>query len=58
MVDKELEEKAIEALNACFENNDTEVAHCDADDVLCNLLRELGYFKVVEQYSLVDKWYA
>lgn len=37
---------------------DTEVSHKFADDVLCDLLCELGFKKVVEEYHEIYKWYA
>lgn len=37
---------------------DTEAAHSIADDVLCDLLKSLGYEDVVEAWREVDKWYA
>ena len=39
-------------------NVDTELAHCNADGILCDLLKELGYADVVEEYKKVGKWYA
>ena len=47
---------AIVELNNCT-TLDTEMAHCNADSVLCNLLEELGYGEVVEVYNEIDKWY-
>lgn len=38
--------------------NDTEYAHIEADDVLTDLLNELGYNDILDEYSKVDKWYA
>jgi len=51
-------EEAILKLKECQKNNDTEVAHVYADDVLCDLLEGLGYEDVVKEYYKVDKWYA
>jgi len=39
-------------------DDDPEAAHMSADEVLCELLHSLGYEDVVEQWKLVDKWYA
>jgi hypothetical protein len=49
---------AIEKLKACQSNDDIEVAHSEADQVLCDLLESLGYNEVVKQWSVVPKWYA
>lgn len=51
-------EEAITELKECQAYADTEGAHVNADDVLCALLRSLGYEDVVEEYEKVDKWYA
>jgi hypothetical protein len=37
---------------------DPEAAHGKADDLLCELLTELGYGKLVDIYNRVEKWYA
>lgn len=52
------EQRAIEKLRECQKNRDFEAAHSTADDVLCDLLRELGFGKVVDEWMKVDKWYA
>lgn len=39
-------------------NGDTENAHSNADDILCEILTALGYADVVEEYQKVAKWYA
>lgn len=39
-------------------SNDPESAHSQADDILCELLTELGHESVVEEYSKISKWYA
>ena len=35
-----------------------EKAHIDADEVLCQMLKSLGYADVVQAFSDVYKWYA
>lgn len=50
--------EAIEKLKACQTNTNTEEAHRIADQVLCDLLIELGYGDVVDQWEEVYKWYA
>lgn len=37
---------------------DIEIVHARADDMLCELLTQLGYEKTVEAYQKVPKWYA
>jgi hypothetical protein len=51
-------EDALERLKEIKSNSDTEIAHQDADDVLCDLLSELGYGDVVEKYYEIEKWYC
>lgn len=39
--------------------NDPEGDHADADRLLCEWLRQLGYSDIVEAYhSISPKWYA
>ena len=51
-------EEAIKALKREQENDDIEIAHSTADDVLCELLISLGYGDVVSEYERVGKWFA
>jgi len=51
-------EEALAKLAECQKNYDPEVAHADADDVLCTLLETLGYGDVVAEYAKVAKWFA
>ena len=52
-------EEAIEELEVIAKvDDDREVAHIDADDVLCQLLTSLGYKDVVTAYHNISKWYA
>lgn len=37
---------------------DPEAAHANADDILCELLKTLGYEDVVIAWQSVEKWYA
>jgi len=39
-------------------NSDPEMAHINADDILCELLDELGYADLVDIYNKVEKWHA
>lgn len=51
-------EEFIEQLKELQESDDTECAHCEADDILCELLISLGYQDVVDEYYKINKWYA
>lgn len=50
--------EAVEKKKECVNNGDTEVAHLDADAVLCDVLTQLGYKELVDLYEKVKKWYA
>lgn len=39
-------------------SGDRALDHLEADNLLCELLRELGYGAVVDEYEKIDKWYA
>lgn len=39
-------------------NEDWEIAHSNADDILCKFLLSLGYEDIVREYNLINKWYA
>jgi hypothetical protein len=48
---------AIELLDGCH-TGDMERDHGRADEILCDLLRSLGYEDVVKAYLNIEKWYA
>lgn len=39
-------------------NADLERAHMQADDILLEILSDLGLDDIVKQYKAIDKWYA
>lgn len=39
-------------------DGDTEAFHAAADDLLCKVLRQLGYKEGIEVYKETEKWYA
>jgi len=51
-------EQAIEKLKAQQGTDDTESAHAQADNILCQLLESLGCADVVVEYNKIDKWFA
>lgn len=57
-MDKKLQQEYVEKMKECVENGDTEVAHCDADDLLCEFLRKLNYNKLVGKYLEIKRWFA
>lgn len=57
-MDKLLQFQAIEKLRKAQKNGDTEAAHSNADDVLCDVLKSEGYIDIVAEWEKVKKWYA
>ncbi len=60
---EEIEERYLKELKEIQKHandgyDDQERRHVEEDDLLCDLLQELGYNKIVEQYYLTSKWYA
>jgi len=51
-------EEAIAELKEHQVSGDREIGHMEADDILCALLKEIGYGDVVEEYHKVEKWFA
>lgn len=50
--------EAIEEMKKLVNSGDTEVAHIEADGILCDVLTKLGYKDLVDVYNKVGKWYA
>jgi len=50
-------EEAITKLKKCQCQRDAEAAHLRADEILCELLNELGFDDVVTEYEAVAKLY-
>lgn len=55
-IEKRYLEKLKEVQDECC--GDVECRHGCEDDILCELLKELGYEKLVKQYESTHKWYA
>ena len=51
-------EDAMKAILKAQKDDDTEEAHCRADDALCGYLEHLGHADLVEEYHKVSKWFA
>jgi len=49
---------AIKLLKQQQDNLDTELAHVEADNIICALLIQLGYGEVVDEFEKINKWYA
>lgn len=59
-MNKRLNDKYLKRMNEVKQGyaDDEEVAHSLADDILCDLLINLGYIELVDAYNDIDKWYA
>jgi hypothetical protein len=58
---KELESKYLELLKQLDPHPNqiaSEESHIAADDILCELLFNLGFDKIVDAYNKIPKWYA
>lgn len=55
---KQISEEIKNKLILEVESSDTESAHSNADDLLCELLIKLGFKEVVDIYEQVGKWYS
>lgn len=51
-------EQALVRIRAAKQIEDTEAAHLEADEILCQYLRELGATELVDRWNEIDKWYA
>ena len=58
MTKKELIELYRARLQFLVQSGDTESAHAEADNLLCELLTKLGCEAVVETYKRIERWYA
>ena len=56
MTPEELAKKMQKIIDTIID--DEELAHIEADDILCEVLRGLGYGEGVDVYERVAKWYA
>lgn len=50
--------KALKELRELQQAKDLEAGHIRADEILCELLAELGYQSVVREWEKLDKYYA
>lgn len=56
MTPKDFKEKMLEI--EAMGRDDIEASHAAADDLLCDVLAELGYIEGVNVYQELEKWYA
>lgn len=51
-------QRELEELIKLRYNSDTEVAHVRADNLLCDILEQLGEDAIVKAFHDIKKWYA
>jgi hypothetical protein len=57
-IEKEFSERIFATeMRRISEHKDTEMAHIMADELMCKLLRELGYGDGVDIFENMNKWY-
>jgi len=56
---KELDDKYSQMMIEMIRKvNDMEKGHIEADDMLLELLKELGFIKIIDTFNSFGKWYA
>lgn len=59
MLTKEQKDKFIKELKKLSKkDNDIEINHITADNILCEVLRLLDRDEIVKEYDKISKWYA
>jgi hypothetical protein len=53
-----IKEAVIAKLKEEQKNYDYEMAHCNADKLLCELLEQLDCKEVVQEFIKVGRWYS
>jgi hypothetical protein len=53
-----LNDKYLELFKKRCTSGDIEINHSEADDILCDLLNDLGYTELVNEFKKLEKWYA
>ena len=51
-------EEFAQRMREIAENSDTEAAHGEADKLMCDVLRSLGYSEGIDIFDSMEKWYA
>lgn len=55
---KELLEQSLKKMKILKQLGDEEVSHTMADKLLCDILKELGFEELVNEFNKLDKCYA
>ena len=54
---KEIETRYIKLMQAA-DSTDVEESHSKADEILCDMLKELGFRSIVHEFNTLEKWYS
>lgn len=57
MNEKEVQDY-INRLITLQKNGDPEIGHAEADNILCEIIAQLGYTEIVKEYDKIEKWYS
>ena len=57
MNEKEVQDY-INRLITLQKNGDPEIDHAEADNILCEIIAQLGYPEIVKEYDKIEKWYS
>lgn len=57
MNEKEVQDY-INRLITLQKNGDPEIDHVEADNILCEIIAQLGYPEIVKEYDKIDKLYC
>ena len=50
--------KAMTEIKKGIHQKDLEMSHVESDELLCKILREVGYGDGIDIYEKLEKWYA
>lgn len=48
----------LEKMKKCFDNESPEWGHINADNLMCDLLRKLGYGDGIDFFEKQERWYS
>ena len=58
MIPKDKYDKYLDKLKSLQDGRDREIPHKEADDILCEMLWDAGYYEAAEMFRELDKWYS
>lgn len=55
---KEINDKYLDRMQECEECEDTEIAHMDADELIIEILNDMGLEDIANSFEDTEKWYG